>query len=168
MNRSVGLVILTEVPGLGLAAVLKERGYFDFEKMKPESWPGGCQVTVHGGVNENEHFLTALHREMEEELGKDFSDSFWSNTSRKITEVHAIRTSEKEIVTFAAKVHFGLLPGIKLSPESGAIRFLFRNEIGKISDLANYPKNTGVTDRRKVAMFSDEEAAVLSAFARNV
>lgn len=56
---------MTELPKLGLVAVLQRRGEFNHEKLEKilkgedqdefgESFPGGCNLTVWGGMKENE------------------------------------------------------------------------------------------------------------------
>lgn len=59
IKKSVGLVILAEMLGENgtLVAVLQRRGKRNFEEGgKPESWPGGCQVTAHGTLEEGGGF----------------------------------------------------------------------------------------------------------------
>lgn len=164
-SRSVGLLLFTEIANMGLVAVLRERGHFDFEKMKPESWRGGCQVTAHGKVEANENFLVALARETHEELGGDFACNFWRQYSEKMVEIYRIRNEHVEVVTFAAKIDCSLLKKIRMSPESGSIRFLPRHGLGYIRNMEIFSKETGVIDRSIIVMFPDEEAAVAEGFA---
>lgn len=57
----VGLVVLTEIPSLGLVAVLQARGPFNLKKMAPESYPGICEITVFGNpVPDSENFFPEL------------------------------------------------------------------------------------------------------------
>ena len=163
-EKSVGLVLVTEVPDLGAAAVLRERGWYNFEETKKESWPGGCQVTVHGKVEHNETFLTALRCEVEEELGSRFLNAFWPNHHKNMVEVSHIQTEEKEVIIYAAKIDFYLLGLIKLSPDSGSIRFLLQHELGCVRNIRDYTKEDGAWNRALVAMFPDEKEAVENAF----
>lgn len=167
MERSVGLVVLTEIPERGLVAVLRERGSFSFERMKPALWPGACQVTAHGKLEEGEDFLTALYREIEEELGGGFALRFLSAVARDssmLVEAFRLKKPDKEVVTFAAKIESSFLKEIRLGPETGGIRFLAHEEVSSIVEVTSFDKATGVPDRKTIAMFSDEREAVARAF----
>lgn len=168
VEKSVGLIIFTEIPGMGLVAVLRERGYFNFEKMERESWYGGCQVTVHGKLEERErgNFLLALRRELDEELGEGFSYNLWVQYSEKIVEVSRLQKQDKEVVTFAIKIDLSLLLKIRLSPDSGSLRFLPHYELDYVADLTLFSKETGIINRLVIAMFPDEKKAVADAFTR--
>lgn len=162
LKKSVGLLILTEIPGWGLVAALRERGWFNFEKMATESWAGGYQVTVHGKLEDGEDFSDALERERREELGPAFADL--SQMRKGIILVHEIKGSHKHIQTFAQKVDYCCLSRIRLAADSGCLRFIQRSYVELISDLGVFPKETGVPDRSVIAMFPDEKEAVASAF----
>lgn len=166
-DKSVGLVVLTDIPEIGLVAVLRERGFFNFEEMAFESWPGACQVTVHGRLKEGEDFITALLREMTEELGNDFAFDITTLLATKLMVFGKIMhiQGEKEIITYAVKVDPLLLRKIRLATDSGAIRFVTLEQSPKIADISSFDKRTGVQDRRIIAMFADEKDAVASAFA---
>jgi len=161
-GKSVGLIIFTEVPEIGLVAVLRERGRFNFEKWKPESWAGGCQVTVHGKLEDKESFLDALGRERIEELGQDFANlsgelAFW-----KESEIHLV-WKDDNIETYAQKVNHASLRRIRLSPDGGGLRFLPYIGIEYVHDLIRVGR-TGVISREVIAMFPDELEAVKSGF----
>ena len=173
-ERSVGLIVMAEISEMGLVAVLQERGRFNTEKMRPESWPGVCQVTAHGKLKEEESFEAALKREITEELGKEFYDSFFvlgalsragGRTQEGILlEVYREETPEKIVITFAAKVLDYYLCLIRLGPDTGGLRFVRREEVEKIVDLRGFNRQIGVPDRMTVAMFPDEKEAVAKAF----
>ena len=79
MKRSVGLVLMTKIVFGGtfkMCAVLQHRGEYNFEKMSWETFPGCLQVTCHGGAEEGESFEAALQREIGEELGENFANSY--------------------------------------------------------------------------------------------
>ncbi|MBI2024888.1 MAG: hypothetical protein HYT03_02280 [Candidatus Harrisonbacteria bacterium] len=149
-KRSVGLVVVTDIPNMGRVAVLNRRGDFNYETMKPESYPGGCQVTVHGKAEENEEITEALKREELEELG-ELGYAFDSN---KFIELSRLESEDKLIVTY----------GIYVPPESFPLVFLSANQVEGIQDLRTFDKKEGVTDRRVVAMFLDEKEAIRLAF----
>ena len=162
MKRSVGLVVITEVAGLGRVAVLQRRGEFNHETMKPESYPGGCQVTAHGGVEETESFEQALLREVEEELGEDFVRE-WQSSGREIEELVRMEETGREVRTYGIKLPADIIGKIRLGPSSGGLVLLSGNKATRIKNLKNYPKDSGVGVREVVAMFPDARDAVIKA-----
>lgn len=160
-KRSVGLLILSEVEKMGLVAFLRERGVFNFEKMQPESWPGACQITVHGKLEEGETFEDALYRELTQELGPDFADIIWRQYFASFV---SLKTEKENIETLALKIDFSLLSQIRLAPDSGCLRLVRKSDISSITDIANYPRDTGVKYRGVIAMFPDEKEALALAF----
>ena len=170
MRQMVGLVILTEIPGMGFVAMLRERGHFNFETMKPESWPGLCQVSVHGGVEEEEQPGNTLLRELHEELGGEFAFAVAGlivKDARCFSSVSTHQSEDKLVTYYAIKVDCSVLRLIRLNPESGAIRFISLDQTSSIVDAieAGFKRETGVADRTIIAMFPDAKAAVASAFA---
>ena len=166
-DKSVGLIVLTEIPLMGLVAVLRERGWFNPETMKPESWPGACQVTAHGRLKPGEDFRPAIFREMAEELGQDFADyvlDWIAVFPNSFEELWRFENDNKEVVAFALKVDCTFLEKIRLGPESGSMRLVTLSEAANIVDLALFDKAVGVRDRRTIAMFADEKEAVKKAF----
>jgi ADP-ribose pyrophosphatase YjhB (NUDIX family) len=162
-KKSVGLIIFTEVPRMGLVAVLRERGLYKFKEWEAESWPGIYQVTVHGKLEAGETFLEALRREMVEELGQRFADvSEALSQTRSGTTMHLVWSSD-DIETRAQKVHRSYIKTMRLSPDGGGLRFLTFGEIGNIQDAIGL-RISGVSDRSVVAMFPDEKIALVSAF----
>ncbi|HCC59897.1 MAG: hypothetical protein A2601_01835 [Candidatus Staskawiczbacteria bacterium RIFOXYD1_FULL_37_73] len=163
-EKSVGLVLVTEVPDLGVAAVLRERGFWNFEETDYQSWPGVCQVTVLGKLGPNETFLLALRCETEEELGTRFLNAFWPG-HKDLVEVFHEKTEEKEVVIFSAKVDFYMLNLIRLEPSTGSIRFLTQCGLDYVWDFRNFSKKAQIVpDRTMIAMFPDEAEAVKKAF----
>ena len=174
IERSVGLIVMADMPGLGLVAVLRERGYWNFEKMKPESYPGACQVTAHGKLEQGEEFIDALNRELGEELGDDFALRFWSVLdgskkairSGRLIDIYREEDAERVVVTFGTKLLCAYLKEVCLAPESGALRLVRPEEVFGIVDVRSFDKATGIQDRKIIAMFPDEKEAVAAAFAR--
>jgi 8-oxo-dGTP pyrophosphatase MutT (NUDIX family) len=167
-KQSVGLVVLTEIPSMGgVVAILQRRGKFNHEKMGPESWPGGCQVTCHGKVEEvDEGVLDALQREIEEEFGWDAVQEILPDPNQ------AILLSDEESESERALTYGVLVPPsgflregkVSLNASSGGLDFVTRDKVGQIQELRNFDKRTGVTDLNTIAMFSDEIEAVRLAF----
>lgn len=159
-QRSVGLVILTDVPAMGgLCAVLQVRGEFNHEKLGPESYPGACQITVHGKCEEGEWLPTALMREIREELGPGIHNSI-----RQMSELNRVETEEKLVINYGCRLSAEIIKFIQLSASTGGIRLLRREDVEKIVDLKKFDKKEGVRDRSVTAMFADEKEAVRLAF----
>ncbi len=159
-QASVGLLVFTELPNLGLCAVLQRRGEFNTEKTAPESWPGGCQVTAHGKLEEGENFEDAIRREIAEELGAGFFGQCYPFFGR-LVEANRSETPNKIVVTFAIRVDVSALKHIRLGPDSGGlVYFPLTRSISDITDLTAFNKTTGVPDRATIAMFNDEIEAL--------
>ena len=56
-KKSVGVQILSRDKKGALVAILQVRSQWNEEKNSPESYPGTCQVTVHGKLEEGEDFI---------------------------------------------------------------------------------------------------------------
>lgn len=168
-KESVGLIVITNIQPFGACALLQERGQFDFEKMRPQSWPGGCQATVHGKVEEGENFESALRREVLEELGIH-SIFFDGDHAFPFELIHASDTSENRIQTYMIFISTNrFLPirnRIRLEPSSGGIRIATKSDLGNIQDLTAFDKERGVEDRKILAMFPDEKEALKKAFSQ--
>lgn len=163
-KRSVGLIVTTEIDG-ELVAILQVRGTFNPEKMKPESWPGACQVTVHGGCNTGENESDALMRETDEELGNDATD-FIIPCLANAKIVFKAEDEKKAVTTTAMRVlNPDFLKAIRLHAGSGGIRLVSKDDLPKIQDLSKFDKTEGVIDRRVIAMFPDELEALKKALA---
>ena len=163
-KRSVGLVILTKIPVMGLVAVLQRRGKFNHEKdWGAESFPGACQVTAHGKLEGAESFVEGLHRELAEELGTPFREGVFNETEGIIRLVDDI-TLEKEVVTYGIVVKPETLNLARFGPSTGGFDFVTRDGAGNIRNLKEFSKTDGVTDLKTIAMFPDEIEAVQKAF----
>lgn len=173
-KRSVGLVVLTEVPGLGVVVVLQRRGKNNPEKFEEgkinESYPGGCRVTCHGrvrGIYCDER--DALYRKSLEEIGKDAS-FFVLTFFNQFVELVRHEGDDESSVIFGFVVHNGVefLKKIRLHPSSGGLELLSQGEVRNIRNLGDFDKRVGVTDSGVIAMFPDEVEAVRLAFEKLV
>ena len=182
-KRSVGLILIIDVPGYGRVAVLQKRGEFNHETMKPESWPGACQVTVHGGRNDGDSYpYGTLLRETGEELSEDFLDALYVycfgeevdldnppelDFKEITTEVAAVDTDTQEARTYAMYVSDpGVLKSIRLNASSGGLRLVTEFQIECAHSLEDgFNKYDGVRVRDFIAMFPDELDAIKKAFA---
>lgn len=164
IKKSVGLVILVEMPNRGLVAILQRRGPYNFEEGETESWSGGCQVTTHGTLEEKEAFKTALFREAAEELGEDAMRLIYKHSDDLVEAFH-LNVEDKEVITYAVKMDFAFIKEIRLGPSTGGLELVSRNEVSDIAeDLRLFSRDDGVQDNATIAMFPDEKAAVLKAF----
>ncbi len=169
MKKSVGLVVVTSVPGENgnevHAVVIQRRGMWNMEKNQPESYPGCCQVTVRGKLEGEENFMEGLLREGREELGRSFAELLQSLRLNMTPLVRKIKEKE-EVVTFGVFVGYDDLHAIRLGPESGGL------DIVKISEVQKQDGLIEITPEMKVAgcppnvraMFADEIEAVKKAF----
>ena len=162
-EKSVGLIILTEIPDKGLVAVLRENGFYNLNTMSPEPWPGGCRFTIYGELSNGETFLSGLRCEIEEEFGHVFINEFWPKFRNSSIEVSRTKKQDREIVIFAVKIDRFLLASARLQP-NGGIRFLMPCSIYSVRDIRTYPRQVGIFDRSAIAMFSNEKEAVRKAF----
>ncbi len=129
---SVGLVILTHLPSTGdLVAVLQVRGEFNHEKMGPESFPGACQLTVHGKSEKGEPPLTTLLREAREELGIAVGKTL-AMKRHKIKKLTRAGDSEELVINYGIFLPHDFLAKIKLHPSSGGLRLLRLKDLGNV------------------------------------
>ena len=177
MKKSVGLVVMVKMPQEDgseiLMAVLQRRGTFNTEKMKPESYPGCCQVTAHGKLKENEDINRGIFREIEEELGDQFVRHFY-NGKHFGTIVH--KTEGESVVTFGTVMPIEVLRSIRLGPDSGGLLYVTAEQMSKnnpdLVELVPGEKGSvmdkikifGPNHTRTIAMFPDEIEAVRKAF----
>jgi len=166
-KRSVGLLLVADVPHWNprRTAVLQRRGEFNQEKdWLPESWPGICQLTVHGRLKEGEEPLDGLMREMEEELGKDFAAGLKALNSEHnpMILLNSTDSVEGSISNYGIKIHQNLLNMIRLHPSSGGLYLLNQDPLDsiKVLDPQQLDKKVGVINRNLIVMWPEEREAV--------
>ena len=152
--KHVGLILYVTIDGV-LYALLQKRGEYNHEKMCPESWPGGCQPTVHGKVEEGESPETALYREITEEIG----EKMFNGIQIIPGFVRAISRTEsfpEDGAYFVAMIHSKYIKDIQLGPSTGGLRLIsFRQVVENgVIDIATLPKDQTVP-HHITAMFSD-------------
>ena len=166
-KKSVGVQILSRDKKGALVAILQVRSQWNEEKNSPESYPGTCQVTVHGKLEEGEDFIQALLREVLEELGAEIVPIIRElYESGQLIELVDDDSPERQIVTFGAIIReadASRLVAREKSPSFGGFKLIHRDEIDKIINLRTLNKEIGVTDET-IAMFPDEKEAVKLAF----
>ena len=164
MAKSVGVVCCSRKPDTNeLVAHLQVRGSWNHEKDKPETWPGGCQVTAHGKLKPDETFEQGRDREVREELGRRFGDAL---APHDFIEVMRAGEGDDAVVTYATLVDHALMGTVELHRDSPKLREIQLHEVQGIQDLRSFDKGTGVTDLRTIAMFDDEKWAVRAALER--
>jgi hypothetical protein len=161
VKKSVGLVVLTKIPGYGgcpiTHAVLQKRGFWNTEHQRAESYPGCTQVTCHGKLEDGEDFLVALGRELREELGETFAELILISG---VSEVNNEITEEKMVRNFRATVSLSDLRKIRLHPDSGGLLLVTADQLEDFVPITSQMKNTGPEYFHSVAMFKDEIQAV--------
>jgi 8-oxo-dGTP pyrophosphatase MutT (NUDIX family) len=168
-KKAVGVILLARNgEGEELFAISQVRSWWNKEKNAPESWPGGCQVTAHGGLEEGENPIQALMREAEEELGEEIVPIL--RRLFKTGDIHELinlYTPEKEIVTYGAILEEYFcqdFTGRQKSPSFGGFRAIQRHEVERILNLGTFDRKNGVMDETIIAMFPDDKEAVRLAF----
>lgn len=164
IKRSVGLIVMTQIPGGKLVAVLQRRGSFNTEKMAPESYPNCLQVTCHGGVKEDESFEFGLEREIVEELGEVFAAKLknWGNWLDE--PAVRFRNKKKEIATYGVFVPSEWLPLIRLGPDTGGLVYVAAKQVKEIVKITDEMKANGPEFARTMAMFKDDIGALKTCF----
>ncbi|MDD4289963.1 MAG: NUDIX domain-containing protein [Patescibacteria group bacterium] len=160
MKKSVGLIIYVFFNDV-LHAILQKRGEFNVEKMKSETWPGACQVSVHGGLQNEENFEQALLREANEEMPGliiDFSrlDELCHETSETKDTITYGFVSEKNLDE--------LLLSFNLHSCTGGLKIITADNLSSIQTLNDNDKS-GIIDG-SIKMFSDEIRALKEGFYR--
>ncbi len=166
-KRMVGLIIFTVLPDKGLVAILQKRGEFNHETMQPESFPGGCQLTVWGGVEENETPTQALLRETSEEIGNILWWRLrWQIEMKEKTFCRLSGSGRRKDVRtiYAMMLKPELLGRLQLGAASGGIVLLEEEEIGEIRKLNDFDRSLGVQDRSVIAMWPDARRALIKGF----
>ena len=133
--------------------------------MGPETFPGACQITVHGKGEDGEKPEDVLVRELPEELGENAA-AFIAHQMEKLTEINRDVQAEKTVISYAMEVDPKFLTLIRLNPSTGGLRLLAQSRVGEIRNLRDFCKTEGIKDRSITAMFPDEIEAVKKAFAR--
>jgi len=166
---------MTELSKLGLVAVLQRRGEFNHEKLEEilkggnddgfgESFPGGCNLTVWGGMKENETPMEAIIRETYEEMGEDLGEMFDFNW-HVAKEIYRFEDDKNLKIAFGLKVSCDILLDLHFNASSGGIHILTEDKVDEIQDLAKFDKKIGVLDRSVIALYFDCRQAIKNAFA---
>ncbi|MDO8467129.1 MAG: NUDIX domain-containing protein [bacterium] len=167
-KRSVGLIVFMHLPPDGLVAILQKRGEINDENLIPESYPGGSQLTVWGGVKDEETYEEALRREIGEEAGWVWLADFFIARNEGKRIIHLENPSVTGGNTSAWAVHFPVdsLKTLRLNAATGGPIKVTEKQLPLIQDLkANYKRDSGVLNRAIIAMFSDSKEILKKGFA---
>ena len=163
-KRIVGLWLSTTLPDGRLVMIVQLRGLFNWHNAKPESFPGGSQPTVHGGVDSSETFLEALAREVDEELALQITDP---NIGEPIL-VYKEEADSKELEVYTTTVpyeYFREDGAARLHFSSGGALPLFLEDLVTIR-VADSSKKEVLTPNDRIAMFKDSFQGLLGAFSQ--
>ena len=168
-KTSVGIILLTEIQSMGgLVAILQIRGEFNHEKKGPESWPGGCQISAHGKVEDPNHspwhLAQEMYREVGEELGDDFKEAIIHDPLCRIQLLVHKDDEKEEVFTYGARISADQLGMVRLNASTGGLRLMNKEKLDAIMNLRDFDKEVGIRDRTITAMFPDEIEAVKKAF----
>ncbi len=153
---AAGLILFTKDPRKGLVAVLSKRGHFDYEKFKPEKFPGLYELTASGGIHSGEHLIDGLLREVEEELG---------NAAAKLIvryeqQFHQVAHYERgDLIVYNYAVYIPHFPLVVIHPHrsSDGILVVSAAAAKKIKALDRaHGKQTPMPDDKTIWMFPDQ------------
>lgn len=166
-KKSVGLQIVSKNVSGELVAILQVRAKWNTEKNVPETFPGCCQVTVHGKLEDGEDFIQALKRETEEELGKEVSPHILKLIdAQNLKELTNNQTPEKHIITYGVLIDadtLNILINREVNNSFGGFKVITQKDIAQIVDMKTIDKIKGVTDASTIAMFPDDKEAASQA-----
>jgi len=159
-GEMVAILLMTRHPVTqNLVAVLSRRGGFNPEtvtnpeKYGCESFPGLCQLTAAGRIENRETPEQALLREIDEELGSDMC----RHLSRVASIDKLIETDGRHImVTEIEWKYLGLLP-------HGHFVLVDEENVIEIAKTDPDSKRIGFPDMKKIVMFKDEREVVMKA-----
>ncbi len=166
-KKFVGVQLLARNEKRELVAILQVRGKWNAEKNNPESYPGICQVTAFGGLEEGEDFMQALLREVKEELGDEIVLFIKKlKGAGQLKEICHYETPERQTViygTIAGEDILKMMLKKEKNDSFGGFKIIRQDEIEKIVDLKNINREIGATEEI-IAMFPAAKKAVEIAF----
>ncbi|MBP9751074.1 MAG: NUDIX domain-containing protein [Candidatus Peribacteraceae bacterium] len=165
VNRMVAALLVASSDEQGPFVVLQRRGEWDYEKGQSESWPGACQSTANGGMEDEdeEDTLRAMRREVFQELGPEFAGLLMgpyapSRLCRIVTD-----RLHREVEIYWVQVPEAMLGSIVLHASTGGlVRIRPGQEILDMS--VHFTREDGVPDRRIIAGYPETIQAVERAF----
>jgi hypothetical protein len=129
-EKTVSLVMVTKIPGIGLAAILRKKSA---QKDRRKFPPFVFEIAISGKLDKGEDFLDFLPKAIESDFGKGFLAIFWKKYLHTLVNVHPRHDTSRKI--YAVKVGFDSLSKIRLKPHTGSVQFLYRENINKVVDI---------------------------------
>lgn len=123
VRHCVGAVIVTDLPTIGLAAIMHRRGVYDPEHIDWETWPHDFQVTAFGCVQDQADicWINALIREVTEELGPAVGQLF-DNHRADIKLLSEIKSEKQHTMIYGLKLPDpSWIQQARLHPASGGL-----------------------------------------------
>jgi ADP-ribose pyrophosphatase YjhB (NUDIX family) len=144
-NKSVSVWLkLTDGPNKGKFALQKRNE-------KEIRFQFVCQPTWAGKVEENESVETAIERECEEELGKNFKDNFdFSELNFIGTQEYSFRGDNWQSYNYLGQITEQKLRLAKLHDQAES-RFIFTDKQDKVFDV-----KSGKSPRFDIVLFDDQ------------
>jgi len=147
-----------------LAVILHSRGEYDFEKNQPETFPYLFQPSCHGKLDGKERLMTALKREMSEEIGGRFCEKAWP--LMKFSKVYEEKKHDRRTITYATFIPFEPLKLLQLWSGSAGFAFVTKEEFEHRAIGVCTPSAAATIDLRMahICMIADELVAVNNGF----
>lgn len=162
-TKSAGLVVLSDVENLGgIVAWITRRVDYNREKMASETYRGAYQVTAHGKCKNGEDEITALKREITEELGFEFFETLPIDDA---IELNRVETDSEISTTYGIMVNAENLKKIPLSID---LKPMSKQDMKDVRPLYKNDKYSIIASNETVAMFPNEIEAVKLAFEKLV
>lgn len=164
-----GLLVLTDLPGLGRVAALQRRGEYDFEHMREETYQGLLQLTVMEGAKlvegRPEGPGATMLRGVCEELGVRAYNFFFNKYVNSAVEL----VKKEHTLIAAVFMPPKFLELVQLHPSSAGFVFMKEEWAGEIRAVKHGDENAKKMqyfDPNWDYMFADEKRALLRAFDR--
>lgn len=161
-TTSVSLSVFATNPTDGkLVAILQQRGPWDHEQQKSQSFAGCYQLAVHG---KTETPREAVLREAHEELGLAFAE-LTAQTDVAVINGVAV-TAAEQVLHFLTLVPFDWLSQIELHKSASRYVLITVDEVDDLQPINPKLHRSGVDPNGARFMFQDEINALREGFAR--
>ncbi len=162
--RRIAALIVMSRDAQGLFALLQKRGEWDYEKRQPESYPGGCQATASGGMEEEDDGdpEATMRREVWQELGGTFASLVISAKPEFLASI-PMPNMNRRATFYWVEMPEEDLAKIALHPSSGGL-VRFRQGMEMRDMYAEFSRAEGITDRRVIAAYPELKLALARAF----
>ena len=168
MTKRIPVVIVTTSVTFGafairpdgtLITIIQQRAPWDPEKQEPQSFAGAWQPAAHG---KTESIQQALHREIQEELGEQFSVQV---KGACVIAVEGQAVTEEQVLHFIALIPYEALSDITLHQGASQLREITEEDAQAILTLEKKHRS-GVDPDGPIYMFPDDKRTLLEGFKR--